>query len=234
MKKHNLIEKAKNLPWPKAVSLAGVELSFKDSYNLGKIVRIHLQNENGEGLSLRRLQRNVLQSISLSTISRCIQIYEVLSRLGMDPESFTYVKPGHVFRVAVYDKVTQKNLLMKVEREKMSVSAFQNHLTRIRPSVPRSGRKPVPRFIKTMKSVSSPDSLADLDCISIMNERDVVKLINGSEAFIGRLTKLTQLLNQRRKFLTDKSQSTQWRRRRGNIKSDTGFLKEIDFKHHAV
>ena len=90
-KTNNLTDKRiRKLPWPDAF-LQAQALTTNDSYRVGELLVEQVYdsqrdaNRSPKASSLRKIQSNALPEVSVSTLLRCIQVYETCRNLGMKP-----------------------------------------------------------------------------------------------------------------------------------------------------
>jgi hypothetical protein len=159
----------RDLPWPDAF-LQAQALTTNDSYKVGQLLveRVYESrrdaNRSPKPSSLRKIQSNALPEVSVSTLLRCIQVYETCRTLGMKPP-WTYVRAGHLFRVANLPKTQQRALLTRVEKEGWTVARLQQEIDKLKGSRTPDGRRPsgrrrLPGFVKALQALSK-HSLVD-------------------------------------------------------------------------
>jgi hypothetical protein len=78
---------------------------------------------------------------------------------------WTYVRAGHLFRVANLPKTQQRTLLTRVEKEGWTVARLQQEIDKLKGSRTPDGRRPsgrrrLPGFVKALQALSK-HSLVD-------------------------------------------------------------------------
>jgi hypothetical protein len=171
-RKNTPIDKTiRELPWPDAF-LQAQALTTNDSYRVGQLLveRVYESrrdaNRSPKPSSLRKIQSNALPEVSVSTLLRCIQVYETCRTLGMKPP-WTYVRAGHLFRVANLPKPQQRQLLSRVEKEGWTVARLQQEIDKLKGSRLPDGRRPsgrrrLPGFVKALQALSKHSLLDGL------------------------------------------------------------------------
>jgi hypothetical protein len=171
-RKNTPIDKSiRELPWPDAF-LQAQALTTNDSYRVGQLLveRVYESrrdaNRSPKPSSLRKIQSNALPEVSVSTLLRCIQVYETCRTLGMKPP-WTYVRAGHLFRVANLPKPQQRQLLSRVEKEGWTVARLQQEIDKLKGSRLPDGRRPsgrrrLPGFVKALQALSKHSLLDGL------------------------------------------------------------------------
>jgi hypothetical protein len=172
----------RQLPWPDAF-LQAQALTTNDSYRVGQLLveRVYDSqrdaNRSPKPSSLRKIQSNALPEVSVSTLLRCIQVYETCRTLGMKPP-WRYVRAGHLFRVANLSKTQQRQLLSSVEREGWTVARLQQEIDKLKGNRLTNGRRPsgrrrLPGFVKALQALSKHSLL---DGLKQAEELDANKL----------------------------------------------------------
>jgi hypothetical protein len=189
----------RQLPWPDAF-LQAQALTTNDSYRVGELLveRVYESrrdaNRSPKPSSLRKIQSNALPEVSVSTLLRCIQVYETCRDLGMKPP-WAFVRAGHLFRVASLPKAQQRQLLARVEAEGWTVAKLQQHVDKLKGNLLPDGRRPsgrrrLPGFVKALKALSKHsllDGLKQAGELDSSRVRQLNKQIERAKAELARV-----------------------------------------------
>lgn len=189
----------RQLPWPDAF-LQAQALTTNDSYRVGQLLveRVYDSqrdaNRSPKPSSLRKIQSNALPEVSVSTLLRCIQVYETCRTLGMKPP-WRHVRAGHIFRVANLTKTQQRQLLSNVEKDGWTVAKLQQEIDKLKGSRLVNGRRPsgrrrLPGFVKALQALSKHsllDGLRQADELEASKLRQLVRQIARTQTELNKV-----------------------------------------------
>lgn len=192
-------KRIRKLPWPDAF-LQAQALTTNDSYRVGQLLVEQVYdsqrdaNRSPKSSSLRKIQSNALPEVSVSTLLRCIQVYETCRTLGMKPP-WAYVRAGHLFRVANLTKTYQRQLLTKVEKEGWTVSRLQQEIDKLKGGRLADGKRPsgrrrLPGFVKALQALSKhslTDGLKQASELDSTRLKELAKQVTRTQAELLKL-----------------------------------------------
>jgi hypothetical protein len=190
--KAGLARNIRELPWPDAI-LHAQALSTNDSYRVGQLLmeRVYESQLDAKPSNLRKLQSSALPGVSVSTLQRCIQVYETCRALELSPP-WTHVRSGHFFAVAALPRTQQRRLLERVEKEGWTVVRLQKELEEQRGNALSDGRlkrrRRLPGFIKALQAISKEsllDGLKQAEELDPTRLRRLARQIASAQAELG-------------------------------------------------
>ncbi len=186
--------KLKALPWPKAIRKAGLQLTIDDSYAVGELIveTIHGgardTHKSRKQWSLRRIQQEVLPEASFATLARCVQTYEACRNLGLEPP-LGDVRVGHLLSLNHLNVRRQRQLIQKVEGQRLSVEALRNATGR-----DSTSRRRKPEIVKAVGYLAKHDLMEGIDLCATYSASERRKLLRTIGSLRRQLEKVEKHL----------------------------------------
>lgn len=151
--------------------------------------------------TLRALAASPELPISVSALYRALAIYELNVSTDGNVESWPNIGVSHVRAVLGLEQTQQLKLLDTAAEKSWTVSKLEKEAARYR-SVARSrgGRRPTPRYVKTIRQIhdlTSPESLDGLDTCSGLGRLELEELAKKLSEARERLAILASVLPRR-------------------------------------
>lgn len=179
------------LPWPEAVLTKNTSLDVEDCYAVGKIILNKLDWTDTRGRqewSLRRVQSEVLNNASVSTLSRCVRVYRIATELGLEPP-WQNLDMRHFVATAALPVTKQRQLLRRVEREGWSVLKLEQ-LVKDNYGTPGRGGKTSVECVRVLDQIEKRDLFSDLNRLNVYSRTDLRRLatrVQSAEASFRKL-----------------------------------------------
>ncbi len=190
--------KLRALPWPRAIRKSGLQLTIDDSYAVGELIveTIHGgardTHKSRKQWSLRRIQQEILPEASFATLARCVQTYEACRNLGLEPP-LGDVRVGHLLSLNHLNVRRQRQLIQKVEGQRLSVEALRSATGR-----DASSRRRKPEIVKAVSYLSKHDLMEGLDLCENYSAAERRKLLRTIATLRRQLEKVEKhLVNHR-------------------------------------
>ncbi|HEX2735663.1 MAG TPA: hypothetical protein VHM70_28885 [Polyangiaceae bacterium] len=165
------------LPWPAAVLSRDTPLDVGVCFSVGRIVMNDLgwiNTRARQEWSLRRLRAEVLVNASVSTLSRCVRVYQIAQQLGMRPP-WENLDMRHFVATAGLPVALQRQLLRKVEREAWSAQRLETFVKETYGSAGRGGKTGV-ECVRVLDQIEKRDLFSDLARLNAFSRSDLRKL----------------------------------------------------------
>lgn len=186
------------LPWPRAIRKAGLQLTIDDSYVVGKLIVESIHggardtHKSRKQWSLRRIQTEILSEASFATLARCVQTYEACLRLKLEPP-LGDVRVGHLLSLSHLDLRKQRQLIQRVEGQRLSVEALRSATGRN-----SSSRRRKPEIVKVVSFLAKQDLMQGLDLCERYSASERRKLARAIAALRRQLERVEKRLTGRR------------------------------------
>jgi hypothetical protein len=139
--------------------------------------------------------------LSASALYRALAIYE-LSRRQVGGQGWQHLGVSHLRVVLGLAEDVQVELLGRAETEQWTVARLEREALTLRSGLrPAGGRKPIPRYLKSIRRIfelTSPEALEGLESTAQLGASEVAELTEKIEGARSRLDQLQRRLAQGR------------------------------------
>lgn len=191
------VAQLKALPWPRAIRKSGLQLTIDDSYVVGRLIVESIHggardtHKSRKQWSLRRIQSQILPEASFATLARCVQTYEACRKLKLEPP-LGDVRVGHLLSLSHLDVRKQRQLIQRVEGQRLSVEALRSVTGRS-----ESSRKRKPEIVKVVSILEKHDLMQGLDLCERFSSQQRRKLARAIGSLRRQLERVEKRLTGR-------------------------------------